>query len=184
MTTDTISLNADVAPLNKSLDAAAKSLSDFANGPVADANKSIETAVTKSFDAVARTIARAATSGKMSMSQMVDAIIADLERVALKEFVLQPIENAVSSFASSIFSGARAAGGPVQEGAAYLVGEQGPELFVPNASGSIVPNGAATPSRPQIVLNVQARDAQSFLQSESQLAAMMSRALARGQRNM
>lgn len=184
MTTDTISLNADIGPLNKSLDAAAKSLSDFASGPVADANKTIESAVTKSFDAVANTIARAATSGKTSMSQMVDAIIADLERVALKQFVLQPIENAVSSFASSIFSGARAAGGPVQDGSAYLVGEQGPELFVPNSSGSIVPNGAASPSRPQIVLNVQVRDAQSFLQSESQLAAMMSRALARGQRNM
>jgi phage-related minor tail protein len=184
MPNDTISLNADVAPLNKSLDAAAKSLSDFANGPVADANMAIEDAVRKCFDAVSRTIARAATSGKTSMSQMVDAIIADLERVALKEFVLKPIENAVSSFASSIFSGARAAGGPVLDGAAYLVGEQGPELFVPNTSGSIVPNGQIAPPRPQIVLNVQARDAQSFLQSESQLAAMMSRALARGQRNM
>jgi phage-related minor tail protein len=184
MPSDTFSLNADIGPLDRSLDAAAKSLSDFANGPVADANRTIEDAVTKSFNSVASTIARAATSGKTSMSQMVDAIIADLERVALKEFVVQPIEDAVSSFASSLLSGTRAAGGPVQDGAAYLVGEQGPELFVPNASGAIVPNGSIAPSRPQIVLNVQARDAQSFLQSESQLAAMMSRALARGQRNM
>jgi hypothetical protein len=38
--------------------------------------------------------------------------------------------------------------------------------------------------RPSITLNVQARDAQSFLKSETQLAAMLSRALARGQRNM
>ncbi|KAI93270.1 hypothetical protein T281_17730, partial [Rhodomicrobium udaipurense JA643] len=28
-------------------------------------------------------------------------------------------------------------------GQAYLVGEQGPELFVPGRSGSIVPNGGA-----------------------------------------
>jgi hypothetical protein len=34
----------------------------------------------------------------------------------------------------------RAAGGPVSSGSPYIVGEQGPELFVPSSSGSIVPN--------------------------------------------
>ena len=34
----------------------------------------------------------------------------------------------------------RAAGGPVMGGAPYLVGERGPELFVPNANGNIVNN--------------------------------------------
>jgi phage-related minor tail protein len=34
----------------------------------------------------------------------------------------------------------RAEGGPVNAGGAYMVGEKGPELFVPHASGSIVPN--------------------------------------------
>lgn len=38
------------------------------------------------------------------------------------------------------FGGFRARGGPVRPGQAYVVGEQGPELFVPGASGSIVPN--------------------------------------------
>lgn len=36
----------------------------------------------------------------------------------------------------------RAMGGPVTSGQGYLVGERGPELFVPRASGTIVPNGA------------------------------------------
>jgi hypothetical protein len=36
----------------------------------------------------------------------------------------------------------RAAGGPVSAGSPYLVGERGPELFVPSQSGSISPNGA------------------------------------------
>ncbi len=183
MANQTISIGADLSPLNTSLDSAAKALNDFATGPVADANKTIETAVTKSFDAVANTIARAALSGKMSMSQMVDAILADLERVAIQQFVVKPLENAFSSVVGSI-AGSFAGGGPVQAGQTYLVGEQGPELFVPSSSGSIAPNASAAPQRPQIVLNVQARDAQSFLKSESQLAAMMSRALARGNRNM
>jgi hypothetical protein len=38
-------------------------------------------------------------------------------------------------------AGKRASGGPVSGGGAYLVGEQGPELFVPGQSGGIVPNG-------------------------------------------
>jgi hypothetical protein len=36
----------------------------------------------------------------------------------------------------------RANGGPVSGGSPYIVGEKGPELFVPGRSGSIVPNGA------------------------------------------
>lgn len=39
------------------------------------------------------------------------------------------------------FGGPRAMGGPVSGGTAYLVGEQGPELFMPGSSGRIIPNG-------------------------------------------
>ena len=39
------------------------------------------------------------------------------------------------------FGGPRALGGPVEAGSAYLVGEEGPELFMPGASGRIIPNG-------------------------------------------
>ena len=43
-----------------------------------------------------------------------------------------------------VIDGARAGGGPVTASKRYLVGENGPELFVPNKSGFIVPNGAGT----------------------------------------
>jgi len=36
---------------------------------------------------------------------------------------------------------ARASGGPVEAGAVYTVGEQGPETFIPSTSGTILPNG-------------------------------------------
>ena len=80
--------------------------------------------------------------------------------------------------------GARAAGGPVAAGETYLVGEQGPELFTPSRNGAIAPNGAMASARPTVVVNINTPDAQSFLKSQSQIAAMMSRALARGQRNL
>jgi hypothetical protein len=38
------------------------------------------------------------------------------------------------------FGGNRAMGGPVSGSTAYVVGERGPELFVPQGSGTIIPN--------------------------------------------
>lgn len=40
------------------------------------------------------------------------------------------------------FGGPRAAGGPVSANTAYMVGERGPELFIPDVPGAIVPNHA------------------------------------------
>lgn len=37
--------------------------------------------------------------------------------------------------------GFRAQGGPVSSGRPYVVGERGPELFIPSQSGTIIPNG-------------------------------------------
>jgi len=169
------------------LDGAAKALNDFANGPVIDATTAIENAVTKSFNAVANTIARAAVSGKTSIDQLVSAILADFERVAISQFIVKPIEGIVGSLAGDLgnaIGGALASGGPVAAGESYLVGEQGPELFTPSSSGTIAPNGAMPAARPSVIVNINTPDAQSFLKSQSQIAAMMARALARGQRNL
>jgi len=46
----------------------------------------------------------------------------------------------VKSLTVSGGRGALAIGGPVQAGSPYMVGERGPEMFVPNQSGSIIPN--------------------------------------------
>jgi len=46
----------------------------------------------------------------------------------------------ISLFSS--FGGGKAVGGPVNSSQAYLVGEQGPEMFVPSTAGSIIPAGA------------------------------------------
>lgn len=49
----------------------------------------------------------------------------------------------------------RAAGGPVSGGQPYIVGEKGPELFVPGRSGSIVPNNElATSSTNNTTINI------------------------------
>ncbi|HDR1195128.1 TPA: phage tail length tape measure family protein [Pasteurella multocida] len=48
--------------------------------------------------------------------------------------------NVLNQLTSITLSGARAMGGPVGSGRAYLVGEKGPEIFVPGASGQITSN--------------------------------------------
>ncbi|MDA5624307.1 phage tail length tape measure family protein [Pasteurella multocida] len=48
--------------------------------------------------------------------------------------------NVLNQLKSVTISGARAMGGPVGGGRAYLVGEKGPEIFVPGASGQITSN--------------------------------------------
>jgi hypothetical protein len=60
------------------------------------------------------------------------------------------IANAIASL-----EGGRAAGGPVRANAAYIVGEQGPELFVPDQGGSIVPNNKLN-SQPSVNITIQA----------------------------
>lgn len=67
----------------------------------------------------------------------------------------------------SAFGGARAGGGSVAGGKAYLVGENGPEMFVPSGGGAIVPNHAM--AGPTIVFNVQTPDVNSFQRSQAQL---------------
>jgi hypothetical protein len=50
----------------------------------------------------------------------------------------------------------RAAGGPVSAGSPYIVGERGPELFVPGRSGGIVPNDSLGMGSANVVVNVDA----------------------------
>lgn len=51
----------------------------------------------------------------------------------------------------------RANGGPVSAGSPYVVGERGPELFVPGRSGTIVPNSSLGGDNVSVVVNVDAK---------------------------
>ena len=75
---------------------------------------------------------------------------------------------------SSIFGGFRASGGPVLAGTPYMVGERGPELFVPRSAGNIVPNGAGGN-----VVNINVN--QSFAAGTSRATTLQAAADARRQ---
>lgn len=51
------------------------------------------------------------------------------------------------------FAGAKARGGDVTAGKSFLVGEEGPEMFTPNTSGSITPNNRLGSGGTRVVVN-------------------------------
>ena len=69
--------------------------------------------------------------------------------------------------------GFRANGGSVSAGSPYIVGERGPELFVPGAQGNIVPNNAMGGSN--IVVNVDASG--SNVEGDAQQSKALGQAL-------
>lgn len=87
--------------------------------------------------------------------EMINKIVAAVERIG------QGLGNAVSAvgnIAGNIFGGkksGRATGGPVLEGTPYMVGERGPEMFVPGQSGRIIPaHGLSGGAGSGVIVNV------------------------------
>ena len=69
------------------------------------------------------------------LSEVVKALGLDLMRMIFQQMVTAPLASGIVKALTG-----KAMGGPVSSGSPYVVGEKGPELFVPNSSGSIIPN--------------------------------------------
>lgn len=92
----------------------------------------------------------------------------------------------LSAIGSLFGAPGRATGGPVSPGRAFVVGERGPELFVPTASGRIEPGlGSAAPARDiRIAINIAApagTEPQALARSSRQIARAVRASLAEGQ---
>jgi hypothetical protein len=100
------------------------------------------------------------------LQKVLKGIEADLARIIIRRAITEPLANAAGPLVSSAgnffsgllgsffggssvpagggstslsFGGPRAAGGPVNPGSWYLVGERGPEPFIPDVPGRILP---------------------------------------------
>ena len=100
------------------------------------------------------------TSANNTASAFSTAAAAVLELLA----ALQELDNykrnrsggsSTGSAGSGIIAGAVASGGPVVGGSTYLVGEEGPELFTPRHSGTIIPNDELMGRGDSITVNVE-----------------------------
>lgn len=79
-----------------------------------------------------------------------------------------------SSFGMGLLP-ARAKGGPVSSGQTYMVGERGPELFVPGRSGTIVANDKMGGGNTNVVVNVDAKG--SSVEGDEQGANQLGRVI-------
>jgi lambda family phage tail tape measure protein len=98
-------------------------------------------------------------TGKFNFSGLIDSILDDMIRLVTRQAMsgLFSSLGGMGGGLGSMFAGlagARAAGGPVSPGGAYLVGERGPEVFTPNTGGAISPNGSMGGAPPQVNVNV------------------------------
>lgn len=141
-------------------------LAGFENGldqlylKVSDVAGGIEQAMTNAFSSAEDALVEFVMTGEFNFSKLVDSILADITRLLARQAVLA-LFNAFSGGTSGAFggvftalAGARAEGGPVSQGQPYLVGERGPEVFQPNQSGTIIPNGASPSAPPQTNITV------------------------------
>lgn len=86
-------------------------------------------------------------TGKIKWDELLKYILAEFARRGIAKLFDQIFSSSSSSggwasVLSSLFGGGKAAGGAVSQGKFYAVGENGPELFAPGVSGSIIPNHA------------------------------------------
>jgi phage-related minor tail protein len=101
-------------------------------------------------------------TGKLNFKEFARSIILDMIAIQLKASAMKLL---ASVFGFNLPT--RAMGGTVTGNSAYLVGERGPELFVPRMSGTIIPNHnlqSAGASTNITNYNIQAIDVKSFEQ--------------------
>jgi tape measure domain-containing protein len=115
-----------------------------------------------------------------SLRQIASGVLVDIANQLIRIFVIEQAINAIKAFLTP-FSAAtplgagggqvgkfgtlgpnfgipqRAKGGPVSSGQAYMVGERGPELFVPGRSGTIVANDKMGGGSTNVIVNVDAK---------------------------
>lgn len=132
--------------------------------------REIENAIRRVGSTVTEELVAAFQKGRLDVSKIISAILTDLARLQIQRSITTPLFNALGGLfgagggakgtptptpAGTPFGNplpGRAIGGPVAANAAYLVGERGPEIFIPNGAGRIVPNAGGGGST--IVLNI------------------------------
>ena len=151
--------------------------------PAERAAASIEAAFGRAGESLTRSLTRAAADGEVTLAELARAVL-NAVNAAAGSRGKGGLSDAISAVMSS-FGGARAEGGPVLSGGAYLVGERGPEVFRPTGAGSIEPMSGHLGSGGGVTLNVSVDGgAQGLLRSEAQIARMLARATALGARRM
>ena len=128
-----------------------------------------QNAIQKGWGAISDAVDNFTRTGKFKFKDFALSAIADITSMVLKAQLLKGISGGLGLFGIKLPGLAQ--GGPAQAGQPYMVGEKGPELFVPKQSGTVVPNGQlGGMQQPQqinntyVTNNINAVDAKSVAQ--------------------
>jgi len=130
-------------------------------------------AIKRGFDQIGDAVEQFVETGKFNFKDFARSVLADLAKMLAKAALFKALSATLGFFGLSIPG--LAEGGPAKKGQPYLVGEKGPELFVPRESGTVVPNnrmndteGSRMVNAPvtnnYITNNINALDAKSVAQ--------------------
>lgn len=107
-------------------------------------------AVNDTWGTISNSVDTFVNTGKFKFSDFARSIVADLAKMIAKALIFRAISGFLGSVGIPLPG--LAEGGPAEKGKPYMVGERGPELFVPKSAGTVIPNdklAAAPMSAPQ-----------------------------------
>ena len=94
------------------------------------------------------------------VSDLFGNLSADMQAVLDQSDVTPSTDSFLAQFRQYLLGQDRALGGPVKQGVAHRVGEQGPEMFVPDTDGTIIPNMKSEMNR---ITNLQEKESRESL---------------------
>lgn len=167
--------NTGLSAFQNELASASAALNEFSQVQARRAADDVGAAFDRAGDRIARAMGRAALGGEAAFKRLAKVVLEEFARLALDRIFTQ-------QGGRTPYFGARAAGGAVNAGGAYLVGEHGPELFTPGQHGSVgAPPGGAVNIHFHFAA---AADAATITRHRGQIAAAIARAVSYGARNL
>jgi hypothetical protein len=191
--------------------AVTETLADYAS-KARDIGADIGQSLVGAFQSAENAVAEFVKTGKLDFRDLVTSLLADLARLAARRFILGPIANALGGIlggVGGIFADILHAGGVVGAAApsrmvpamAFAAAPQmhfgGMAGLRPDEVPAILQRGERVLSRreardydgrgqrePSVTVNIMTRDAESFRQSRTQVAADIARAVSLGRRGM
>ena len=147
--------------------------------PAEKAASAIDEAFSKAGVSLVRSLTHAAADGKITLAELAQAVLSAINAAA-GQGRGAGLGDALASVFSGVFSGARADGGPVTPGGAYLVGERGPEVFRPSGAGDIQPAAGGL----TVNVTVEGGGVPALVRSDAQIAQALARAVTLGARRL